>query len=409
MDSAPELIDRREALQRLASHLANAPTLAIDTEFVWERTYYPRPGLVQLATADGAVYLVDTVAIPDLAPLGGLLASPDCCLILHDAQQDLTLLRRAAGVFPRCIFDTRLAAGFCGMSAEQSLQALLQTALEITLPKGLTRSDWCARPLRPELLAYAADDVLHMHRLREVLLREAQAHGNSDRLAEDLGALDNPALYADPKPRRQYQRLKGANGLPPAALAVLRELAAWRELRAREADRPRRWILADNALIELASRQPADAAALRQCRSIPGTTAQRQGDALLACIRKGLAVPEARHPRATPRQRPPAPERQRVEACITALQDQARRLAIDPFLVGARAELTDWFSTSPPPTDGRLSTGWRHALLCESEAANPQTPDPQTSHQDACDGPDPAPATDVPGSGAGPGQRATRP
>ena len=378
-------IETVDALADLSRELATEPSVALDTEFVWDRTYHPQLGLVQIATASGMTALVDTVAVPDLSPLGPLLASPDCVKILHDAQQDLVILRRATGAFPRGIFDTRLAAGFAGRSAEQSLQALLQTVLDIDLPKGLARSDWRHRPLAPELLAYAQGDVLHLHRLRDALLREADALGNSARLAEELDGLEAPGLYTDPKPRRQYERVRGTARLDPTGLAILRELTAWRERRAREADRPRRWILPDNALIELAARPPDSESALARCKHLPARTRQREGGTLLACVRKGLAVPPARRPSPAPSTRPRPEDRERVEACFHALQARARTLRIDPFLVTTRAELTRHLAGEPGAHDGRLALGWRRDLF-----ASVRNDDPEMSHRS---GNAPPPAT----------------
>jgi len=364
MQSEPAYIETPAALATLVHELADEPSIALDTEFVWERTYFPQLGLVQLATAGGQTALIDTVAVPDLAPLAPLLASPHCVKILHDAQQDLVILRRATGAFPQAVFDTRLAAGFAGRSAEQSLQALLTAVLGIDLPKGHARSDWRRRPLTPELIAYARDDVHHLHRLREALLREAEAHDNAGRLDEELASLNAPGLYSDPKPRRQYERIKGTHRLDPSGLAVLRELAAWRESRARAADRPRRWILPDNVLVELAARPPDSRAALARCRDLPARTREREASALLACVRKGQAVPASRQPVPAPPARPRPQDRERVNVCFTAIQARARELGIDPFLVATRTELTRHLADTPDcPHVGRLTHGWRRELL----------------------------------------------
>ncbi|HPK37407.1 MAG TPA: ribonuclease D, partial [Kiritimatiellia bacterium] len=155
----PTLITTAADLADLNTRLLRAEAVALDTEFFWERTFYPVLGLVQLATPDGC-WLVDAVCLKDLSALAPLIASPSVTKVLHDAPLDLTILARATGAVPRSVFDTRLAAGFAGLSATLSLQALLQEVLGVTIAKGETRSNWLRRPLSENQIRYAAEDVV---------------------------------------------------------------------------------------------------------------------------------------------------------------------------------------------------------------------------------------------------------
>ena len=253
------MIETAPALESLVEQLAGAPCVAVDTEFVWERTFYARLGLIQLGTQDGTCYLIDTVALPTPTPLGKILANPKIEKILHDAPQDLMILRRATGVVPQNIFDTRMAAGFAGLSSEISLQNLLTTLLDIQLPKGHTRADWMARPLSADQLEYAADDVRHMPRAAALLRERARQAGVEAWLNEELELLNAPTLTQEPNPMDAYRRIRAAGRLRPRNQAVLRELAAWREQEARTIDLPRRHVVEDDELLSVAHVLPVQA------------------------------------------------------------------------------------------------------------------------------------------------------
>ncbi|MEW6750042.1 MAG: HRDC domain-containing protein, partial [Candidatus Latescibacterota bacterium] len=250
------MIDTPEALRTLVAQIRRCPSVALDTEFVWESTYYPRLGLVQLGLDDGTCHLVDAVALPDLAPLAEIIAAADLPKILHDAPQDLTILRRATGASPRNVFDTRCAAGLAGLSSTSSLLQLASTVLGVELDKTASRTNWLQRPLSPAQARYAVEDVRCLPPLRDALLARIRRLGRESWLREELLALDDPRLYEERDPREQYQRIKGAGRATPRELAVLRELAAWREEEARRSDRPRGRILSDDVLLHLARRKP---------------------------------------------------------------------------------------------------------------------------------------------------------
>ena len=170
-----QFVTTQEELAAVCDRLLHEPVVALDTEFLWERTYYPILGLVQIAVTGGGCFLLDTVRLDSLQPLGPVLASSGPVKILHDAREDLSILLREMAKSGQCfkpanIFDTRLAAGFAGLSASASLKTLLAKLLDIHLAKTETRSNWIRRPLRDEQIRYAADDVIYLPRLRDALL-----------------------------------------------------------------------------------------------------------------------------------------------------------------------------------------------------------------------------------------------
>ena len=352
-------------LQELAERLTGQPRVALDTEFVWERTYYPILGLVQMALDDGSCYLIDTVAVPDLSPLAGMLTDSSIEKILHDAPQDLMILARASGAAARRVFDTRLAAGFAGLDSQTSLQNLIATLMGVQLPKGQTRTDWVARPLSPEQVAYAVDDVRHMIRAAEMLREKARASGVEAWLEEELAQLFDAVGYEGAAPERAYTRIRAALFLKPLNLAVLRELAAWREETARETDLPRGFVATDPELVAVAQALPVTDSDLAACRHVDPRTARRRGPDLLAAVRRGRDVPESEWP-------PPlilADERQvgkdRIQALQTVIRQQADARHIDARMVASKADVVRLLADGDraTPDAHRLLRGWRAELL----------------------------------------------
>ena len=363
------MIETPDALRQMVARAQHEACLALDTEFVWDSTYYARLGLLQIGLADGTCYLVDTVALADLAPIGALLADARIVKILHDAPQDLMILRRATGAAARNVFDTRLAAGFAGLGSTLSLGNLLAGLLDVHLAKAHTRADWIARPLAPEVLEYAADDVRYLPQVAALIRERARAAGVEAWLDEELATLDASALYEEKPLEEVYLRIRAAASLPRRALAVLRELAAWREQAARDADRPRRWLLEDGELVAIATDPPRSLEEL----NLKPQTVQRYGKDLLAAVQRGLALPEAELP-------PPVFQPSRDPASRKAVDDKLARIAacasarkIDPALVGSRNEvaLLVQEGAAARPEDHALLRGWRAELLGGEPASLP--------------------------------------
>jgi ribonuclease D len=369
-----ELITRIERLEQLATQLLSAAAVAVDTEFFWERTFYPILGLVQLATAEGC-WLVDTVRIQNIRALGPVLASPSIMKILHDAPQDLGILARTTGARPQNIFDTRLAAGFAGFGATCSLQMLLRETLGVEISKAETRSDWLRRPLSQNQLRYAAVDVLHLIACRDILLSRCASDTVRGWLAEDLAQLNDPGTYQERDPRLMYLRVKGCSRLPARPLAVLRELAAWREQEARARDWPRAHVLPDDLLVALAVRSPADRAAFNDVQGLPRTLPDTIVTDMLAAVARGLSLPEAEFPQPAANddfssKRALKPETDRLLAHIAAACAPHR---VDPARVAARADAEAYLRLSQgAASDHPLAHGWRRTLVADFARTNEQ-------------------------------------
>ena len=283
--------------------------------------------------------------------------------ILHDAPQDLTILRRATGAFPCSVFDTRCAAGLACLSSTLSLSDLVADVLGVQLGKTESRTDWLQRPLTPEQILYAAEDVTCLHALRQELLRRAADLGRDKWLKEELAVLDDPGLYGERDPREQYRHVKGSGRASRRELAILRELAAWREEEARRSDRPRGRVVQDATLMQLARTRPGTRAAVREVNGL----GRRYADGVLEGIERGLSVPAEQCPERKPRRHPAEAKalRARTELAMRRLREVTAAARMDAPFVASRAEVASMVGDRPRPDPARhrLLRGWRRHLV----------------------------------------------
>jgi ribonuclease D len=354
-------------LDRFLKSAAAQPVIALDTEFFWERTFYPILGVVQAAFTHAECFLIDAVALRDLSAFGPVLADPAHVKILHDAEQDLTIIARAAKAFPKNVFDTRRMAGFIGLSCSLSLSDLLRELLGVKLTKTQTRTNWLRRPLSAKQIAYAEDDVRYLPAARAEILRRARTLGREAWIVSEQSEYDNPALYAEKAPEEYYLRLKGGRRLSPRQLAVLRAVAAWREAAARRQDRPRGHIVSDGILMALALKTPQSPRQLGNIQGFGQAERQRYGNALLTAIDAAQALPDADLPAARARPKDPEDISRRIEAFLSVIREKCAAANIDPQLVGSRPEVTALLHEGPTaaPSRHRMLRGWRAEFLRE--------------------------------------------
>jgi ribonuclease D len=376
--SSTSIIEDRAQLAVLVERIFTAGVVAVDTEFVWERTFFPRLGLVQVAlgTGDGLLsspcagvepWLIDAPAVGDLSLLGLVLVAPDVVKIVHDGQQDLTILRRAAGCgSPRNIFDTRLAAGFAGLSSVISLSNLLEGLCGVALDKSATRTNWLQRPLSPEQLDYALDDVRYMPAIWRKLRSEVSARGNLDWLQTEHRLLEADQATAERCPEEAFLRVKGRGRLDARGLAVLRSLASWREREAARRDRPRGHIVGDDALVALATRLPQSPRAVGQAAGLGRRTTSHYADKLARLIAESSSSPEASWPQPAPRRRKAPGATERAVALIELVEQRAEARGIDAAVVSSRGDLRALAATAAAQrveSDHGVLRGWRRELL----------------------------------------------
>lgn len=332
------LVDREEDLAPALAALGGG-RVALDTEFVRERTFFPRLCLVQLADLDARhVLLVDPLRVQDLAPLAALLAAPDRVKVIHAARQDLETLLPLTGAPAAPVFDTQVAAGLLGFPAQVGYGELVRQLLGVELEKGHARTDWAARPLKPAQLAYAADDVRFLGPVAVELRARLEAAGRLAWAEEDCAPLTDPGTYAT-APEDAWRRFKGLERVAPEDRAVIRALARWREERAIRRNLPRGWVLPDEAVREIARLRPQSVAALGQVGGLPGGAASKLAVEILEVV-AAAAGSGAHEPPAEATERLTPEQLEVLRRLQDALQAAAKALGIAPEVLATRRELT---------------------------------------------------------------------
>jgi ribonuclease D len=359
--SEARLIQDADELEAALFRLRSSDRLALDTEFMRERTYHAQLCLVQIAT-ESDCYLIDPLVGLDLAPLHALLQDRSKLKILHAARQDLEVLLQPGGAVPGPLFDTQVAAAFLGFPPQVGYAELVARHLGHSIDKGQTRTDWSRRPLTPAQVAYAADDVRHLLTLHTDLQAALVAKGRAAWVAEEASAYEKPALYRT-DPALAWRRLKGLNRLRPEEQSAARALADWRERRAIESDKPRGWILTDEALYALATREPVSIEALESIAALPPGVIRKRGDELLDLLRAARAD-ESGVPLATPKR--PEPEQMALAArLLQVVRDVAAELEVGAEVLATRKDVEAIAFGSGPPDDSPLMRGWRRDVVGE--------------------------------------------
>ncbi|MDY6911793.1 MAG: ribonuclease D [Chloroflexota bacterium] len=361
------MIETPQVLASVVERAMQSQCVALDTEFVWERTYYPSLGVIQIALSAEETFLIDVPAIGDVSPIGKLLANPRVVKILHDAPQDLTILRQATGAFPLNIFDTRCAAGFVGLKSTISLQDLLRNLLGVHLPKTETRTDWLRRPLSEKQLEYASDDVRYLHATRETILSQVQDKGREGWLAEELAEYNDPKLYEEKDSQQQFRHVKGAGRLAARKLAILQKLTEWREDEARRQNHPRAHVVSDEVLINLTKQKPQFISQLKSVKGLSEREIQRYGAEVLKAIEKGLSINEKDCPQPPIRHEDGDSVNARIDFALAFMKGKSADSGIDPALVASRSEIRALVCKWPnaAPENHSLLRGWRREFLGE--------------------------------------------
>lgn len=348
-------IDTDAGLADLVTSLRSEPLYGIDTEFHRERTYWPQLALVQIGWP-GGIALVDPTAV-DIGPLRDVLTGPGVC-IMHAADQDLEVLELACGALPSTLFDTQVAAGFLGFSSP-SLSSLTERLLGLRLTKGDRLTDWLQRPLTAGQRTYAAADVAHLLDLHAELVRRLDACDRTTWAEQECEVL-RVRPHTPQDPGTAWWRIKDSRSLRGASRGIAQAVAAWRERRAAEIDKPPRMVLADLALLGVAHRAPTSMGELRDIRGLDGR--YLKGDAgpeILAAVQEGkrLAKGDIRLPPSDELDRTLRPAVTLVSAWVAQL---AQELKIDTALLATRADL---LALLRGDEDARLARGWRAGLV----------------------------------------------
>lgn len=337
-----------DELQALADSLEGSRALALDSESDSLYHHFDKVCLVQLATDRREDWLIDPLAVRDLAPLAPFLADPGVVKVLHGADYDVTTLKRDFGFAFAGLFDTMIAARYLGMP-EIGLQAVAKAELGAVLSKDSQKDDWSRRPLTPRQEAYAAADVEHLLPLRARLEANLRDKGRLEWVREECDAVAGLEPARRRKDPDAWQKIKGARRLKPRARAALRELLAWREARAETTDVPAFKILGNETLLALAEKGPRNPGELARVRGVLPRL-RDQADALLAAVARARTLPEQDLPSFPPAARPPVLSeavRLRIETLKAWRARTARALALDVSVVLPQ-RLIDRLAASAP-------------------------------------------------------------
>lgn len=351
------LVSTASGFAEVVARLRDEPVYALDTEFHRERTYFPKLALLQLAWRDELV-LVDTVAV-DIGPLAEVLDGPGTAVI-HACDQDLEVLGLACGTIPSRLFDTQVAAGFTGLSSP-SLAVLYERILKLRLPKADRLTDWLARPLSDEQIAYAASDVEHLIEVHDRLVEDLTARGRLQWAVDECEEVRSRARIGR-DPEEAWRRIKEARQLKGRARVVARAVAAWRERRAAEVDVPTRYVMPDLAVVSMAQRPPRTVEALRKIRGLDERHIKAdQAERLLAVIEAAVDQPLDR-PADEPNRELDRELRPAVTLVSAWISQLARDLHLDTALLATRADLEAVLRGDP---GARLAEGWRAEMVGE--------------------------------------------
>ncbi len=338
-----ERIETRAALEALAQDLLAEEVLAVDTEADSFYHYFDKTCLVQLATRE-RIFLVDPLALggaAELAPLGPVFAAPDVRKIFHAAEYDIFVLKRDCGFRFAGLFDTMVSAQLLGYPSI-GLAALAERHFKVSLPKDEQRSDWSLRPLTESQLNYAAADVTYLIELAERLERELERAGRLDWAREEFELLTRREWPDRQFDELGYLRIKGARALDREGLAILRELYALRDARAREIDRPAFKVLGNRTLLEVAERKPTSADELGKIKGVTDLILRRLGRDVIAAVGRGIKKPHGPLPRSepgTPRRRMDRRTERRLAALKRWRALRATELGLDPGVLCPNSSL----------------------------------------------------------------------
>ncbi len=353
-----QFVDSVVALQLLCQKIKQESWLAIDTEFLREKTYYPKFCLLQIATLEW-VACVDPIALDgEMGELFEILNDPDIVKVLHSCRQDMEIFFHLTGKLPAPVYDTQLVAPLLGFQENPGYAMLVSGFLNINLSKIHTRADWSQRPLSPEQIQYAADDVIYLAQIYQIMQQKLQALGRENWLKEDFEQLLNPDLYDIP-PENAWLKLRGKNKLTGKQLAVVQVLAEWREKTAKKDNKPKNWILRDELILDMAKVQPTNVEALAKIRSINDGFVRRNGQYVCQLIKSAQDLPGLKLKAKVNNKKT-----QQQEAVLDILSGVVRLRAdensLNPVILATRKDLEDLLLEDDA---SHLLHGWRYSMV----------------------------------------------
>jgi ribonuclease D len=352
-----EFIDTDAGLMELCDRLRGQPVLALDTEFLREKTYRAQLCLLQVA-AEGVVACVDPLAIDSLDPLLDIIYDPSVIKVMHSARQDMEIFYDMRGELPKPLFDSQVAATLLGYGEQVGYANLVKGMLGVELDKMHTRTDWTQRPLDEAQIEYAADDVRYLFKMYFQQVEILEAKNRLDWLQEDFDELTNIITYSPPE-ETLWKRVKGRQKLKGVQLAILRDLAVWREDQAKKINRPRRWVLKDDVMVDISRFAPGEIAGLEKIRGLENKTIQNHGADLLAAIEQGQNSSKENWPKKIEGRRLSQTQDALVDVLMAVLRARGAEHEVSPALLANRKELENLILGQ---TDSPVLHGWRAEL-----------------------------------------------
>jgi len=356
-------IDTPASLDAFCQQLGTAAWIALDTEFLREKTYYPKLCLLQIATPE-TVACIDPLALEDLSPLLAIIYDEGITKVMHSGRQDMEIFFHIHGRPPSPVFDTQIAALLLGYADQIGYANLVKEMLGIELDKLHTRADWSVRPLSADQLQYAADDVVYLADIYQKMTAQLAAMGRLAWLAEDFERLASPDLYGNP-PELAWLKVKGGNRLKGASLSALQALAKWREATAQRKDRPKGWILRDDALVDIARHRPLSIEALGKIRGLSEGLARNSGKVLVELVREAADRPPVPFPDTGKRIKPSPDQNVLVDVMMALVRMSGEQNDLNPAVLASRKQLEQLVHGE---TDISLMQGWRKKFVGEQLA-----------------------------------------
>ena len=353
-----------QGLVDFCGQLNSSPVLAIDTEFVRERTYYHKLGLIQVSDGTHCA-AIDPIHISNLEPFLNLVRNQNTVKVFHAARQDLEILHRLCDGVIQPVFDTQIAASVVGWGSQISFAKIVNKVLGKNIDKSETYTDWCRRPLSERQIEYALDDVRLLFPVYENLKKVLKRLNREEWLQGEFIPLEDPDNFKAPNLEKLYMRIKNIRTLAPKNFAAICELAQWREKEAQVRDCLAKNIVRDESLLELARKTPIDSEGLSRIRGLHKNEITRSKKNILAAIQRGLNLPLDQIPKLPEFEIYKAPPG--IEEMLSALvQIRAEKLKIEPSVLADRKKINDFvkcFDQKLSLENHPLFCGWRKQAI----------------------------------------------
>jgi ribonuclease D len=353
-----QYIDTPDALRQFTEQVSGADWIALDTEFLREKTYYPKLCLIQIATPE-VVACIDPLALDDLSPLLDVIFDSRITKVMHAARQDMEIFYHLRDAVPAPVFDTQIAALLLGYPDQIGYGNLVNEILGVSLEKKHTRADWSLRPLSQDQIQYAADDVVYLVDVYQHLLEKLNNLGRLEWLAGDFERLTSPDLYYN-APDKAWLKVKGGNRLKGASLSILQALSEWREKVVQKKDIPRGWLLRDDVLVELARHQPDSMPSLEKIRGLGERLLKRHGEHLLGLVDEAKKKQPEPFPRKDFPKRLTPSQDALVDVMMAVVRISAENNSLNPAVLATRKHLERLVTGD---TNSGLMQGWRKKLV----------------------------------------------